>query len=204
MSVTGTDLFLGLLAVLSYMVLRAPHVRQRDESLLVAGISFPTLIITIPSTVIVLIWLCSLYGSKFTNQHSVAICTGFISCSSAWHKRLFPGAALNRHHAACHLFVVGHFHLYGGRGHLRNLRWNLFWFPKMTGRMMHEGMGKLHFWLTFVGHIASLCRFIIWGSRATCAATRPSSTITSSRSSVHRFITVAALPHRPCPVHFPV
>src|SRR5579863_2377443 len=26
-----------------------------------------------------------------------------------------------------------------------------FWFPKMTGRMMNEGLGKLHFWLTFIG-----------------------------------------------------
>jgi cytochrome c oxidase subunit 1 len=26
-----------------------------------------------------------------------------------------------------------------------------FWFPKMTGRMYNERLGKLHFWLTFVG-----------------------------------------------------
>jgi cytochrome c oxidase subunit 1 len=26
-----------------------------------------------------------------------------------------------------------------------------FWFPKMTGRMMDETLGKIHFWLTFVG-----------------------------------------------------
>src|SRR5207247_763420 len=26
-----------------------------------------------------------------------------------------------------------------------------FWFPKMTGRYMDEKLGKLHFWLTFVG-----------------------------------------------------
>jgi cytochrome c oxidase subunit 1 len=26
-----------------------------------------------------------------------------------------------------------------------------FWFPKMFGRMMNEGLGKLHFWLTFIG-----------------------------------------------------
>jgi cytochrome c oxidase subunit 1 len=25
-----------------------------------------------------------------------------------------------------------------------------FWFPKMYGRMMNEGLGKLHFWLTFI------------------------------------------------------
>jgi cytochrome c oxidase subunit 1 len=26
-----------------------------------------------------------------------------------------------------------------------------YWFPKMTGRMYNERLGKLHFWLTFVG-----------------------------------------------------
>jgi heme/copper-type cytochrome/quinol oxidase subunit 1 len=26
-----------------------------------------------------------------------------------------------------------------------------FWFPKMTGRMYNERLGKLHFWLTFIG-----------------------------------------------------
>jgi len=25
-----------------------------------------------------------------------------------------------------------------------------YWFPKMFGRMMHDGLGKLHFWVTFV------------------------------------------------------
>ena len=32
-----------------------------------------------------------------------------------------------------------------------------FWFPKMTGRMMDETLGKVHFWLTFIGfHITFL------------------------------------------------
>ena len=26
-----------------------------------------------------------------------------------------------------------------------------FWFPKMCGRMMDERLGKLHFWMTFIG-----------------------------------------------------
>ena len=49
-------------------------------------------------------------------------------------------------------FVVAHFHYvvfgtvvfaaYGGI---------YFWFPKMCGRMMDERLGKLHFWMTFIG-----------------------------------------------------
>ena len=30
-----------------------------------------------------------------------------------------------------------------------------FWFPKMTGRMLDERLGKVHFWLTFIGFHAT-------------------------------------------------
>ena len=49
-------------------------------------------------------------------------------------------------------FVVAHMHyvLFGGAvfGFMAGL---YYWFPKMTGRFMSEGLGKLSFWLTFIG-----------------------------------------------------
>jgi cytochrome c oxidase subunit 1 len=49
-------------------------------------------------------------------------------------------------------FVVAHFHyvLFGGAvfGLFAGL---YYWFPKMSGRMMSEGLGKLSFWVMFVG-----------------------------------------------------
>src|SRR2546429_6530728 len=55
-------------------------------------------------------------------------------------------------HVADTYFVVAHFHyvlfgtivfaVFGGV---------YFWFPKMTGRMLDERLGKVHFWLTFIG-----------------------------------------------------
>ncbi|MDE5111820.1 MAG: cbb3-type cytochrome c oxidase subunit I, partial [Trichodesmium sp. St7_bin2_1] len=49
-------------------------------------------------------------------------------------------------------FVVGHFHyvLYG------TVTMGMYaaiyhWFPKMTGKMYYEGLGQLHFWLSFIG-----------------------------------------------------
>jgi cytochrome c oxidase subunit I len=49
-------------------------------------------------------------------------------------------------------FVVAHFHyvLFGGSV-FALFAGIYFWFPKFTGRMLHEGWGHLHFWLTFVG-----------------------------------------------------
>src|SRR4051794_25210054 len=55
-------------------------------------------------------------------------------------------------HVSDSYFVVAHFHyvlfgtivfaVFGGI---------YFWFPKMTGRMLDERLGKVHFWLTFIG-----------------------------------------------------
>ena len=38
-----------------------------------------------------------------------------------------------------------------------------FWFPKMFGRLMHEGMGKLHFFITFIGVNAVFIPFHVMG-----------------------------------------
>ena len=53
-------------------------------------------------------------------------------------------------------FVVAHFHyvLFGGSvfGLFAGL---YYWFPKMTGRMLSEGLGKLSFWIMFIGFNAT-------------------------------------------------
>jgi cytochrome c oxidase subunit 1 len=49
-------------------------------------------------------------------------------------------------------FVVAHFHyvLVGGSA-MGIFAGIYFWFPKITGRMLNETIGKLHFWLFFIG-----------------------------------------------------
>ena len=49
-------------------------------------------------------------------------------------------------------FVVAHFHytIFGG-GVFGLFAGLYYWFPKMSGRMLSEGLGKLSFWLMFVG-----------------------------------------------------
>ena len=48
-------------------------------------------------------------------------------------------------------FIVAHLHyvLFGG-SLFAIFGGIVFWYPKMFGRMMHEGWGKVHFWLTFI------------------------------------------------------
>ena len=47
-------------------------------------------------------------------------------------------------------FVVGHFHFTLAASVLfGTFAFVYFWFPKMFGRMLHEGLGRWHFWLSF-------------------------------------------------------
>jgi cytochrome c oxidase subunit I+III len=49
-------------------------------------------------------------------------------------------------------FVVAHFHfIIFGAAVFPILGGMYYWFPKVTGRLYHEGLAKLSFWLTFVG-----------------------------------------------------
>jgi cytochrome c oxidase subunit 1 len=49
-------------------------------------------------------------------------------------------------------FVVAHFHyVLFGTIVFATYAGIYFWFPKITGRMLDEGLGKLHFWTTFIG-----------------------------------------------------
>jgi len=53
-------------------------------------------------------------------------------------------------------FVVAHFHYTIMGGMLFGLFAGVYhWFPKITGRMLNEGLSKAHFWLTYVGFNAT-------------------------------------------------
>src|SRR5690606_10782551 len=59
-------------------------------------------------------------------------------------------------HVSDSYFVVAHFHytLFGTIV-FAVFAGVYFWFPKMTGRMLNERLGKLHFWLTIIGFNAT-------------------------------------------------
>src|ERR1700730_7487097 len=115
--------------------------------------SFPTLTITIPATILTLIWLGSLYGARIQLTSASLLAIGFIS--------MFVSGGISGFLAAqpsldiyLHVtyFVVGHFHMVMGVASLFGVfAGTYFWFPKMTGRYMNETIGQLHFWITFIG-----------------------------------------------------
>ncbi len=55
-------------------------------------------------------------------------------------------------HVTDSYFVVAHFHyVLFGTIVFSTFAGIYFWFPKMTGRLLDERLGKLHFWLTLIG-----------------------------------------------------
>src|SRR6202046_1359883 len=115
--------------------------------------SFPTLTITIPATIITLIWLGSLYGANIQITSASLFALGFISMFVSGGVSGFflaqPSIDIYLHAT---YFVVGHFHMVMGVAAIFGvMAGTYFWVPKMTGRMMSEKLGRLHFWLTFIG-----------------------------------------------------
>ena len=158
--------------------------------------SFPTLIITIPATIIVLIWIGSLYGSKLRINSASLFALGFISMFVAGGVSGFflaqPSIDIMLHAT---YFVVGHFHMVMAVAAIFGIfAGTYFWFPKMTGRMMNETLGKIHFWLSFVG---AYCIFMPFHYLGIAANVRRYQAFVDDYLQplipVHRFITVAAI-----------
>jgi cytochrome c oxidase subunit 1 len=158
--------------------------------------SFPTLVITIPATIMTLMWLGSLYGSRLRITSASLFALGFISMFVAGGVSGFflaqPSIDIYLHAT---YFVVGHFHMVMGVASLFGvLAGTYFWFPKMTGHMMSERLGRIHFWLTFVG---AYCIFMPFHYLGLAGNVRRYSAFVDDflvpLIPVHRFITIAAL-----------
>jgi cytochrome c oxidase subunit 1 len=111
-----------------------------------------TMLIAIPTGVKIFNWMGTMFrGSlKFTTPMLFAV--GLVSqftiggLSGVMHASPVVDAQHNDSY-----FVIAHFHyvLFGG-SIFGILAGTYFWFPKMTGRMLNDKIGKLHFWATFL------------------------------------------------------
>jgi cytochrome c oxidase subunit I len=115
--------------------------------------SVPTLIITIPAAIVTLLWLGTVYGARYRFTTAGLFCLGFISVFVTGGLSGFflaqPSIDTYLHGT---YFVVGHFHFVMGVAAMFGIfAGTYFWFPKMTGRMMNETLGKWHFFLSLLG-----------------------------------------------------
>jgi cytochrome c oxidase subunit 1 len=184
------------LAFLSYMVYGHHMFVSGMNPFSSLAFSFPTLMITIPSTILVLIWIGSLYGSQLRINTASLFALGFISMFVSGGVSGFflaqPSIDIMLHAT---YFVVGHFHMVMGVAAMFGIfSGTYFWFPKMYGRMMDERLGKIHFWLTFVG---TYCIFMPFHYLGWAGNVRRYAAFTDDYLKplipLHQFISVAAL-----------
>jgi cytochrome c oxidase subunit I len=158
--------------------------------------SVPTLFITIPATILTLLLIGSVYGAKMRFTAASLFCLGFISVFISGGISGFflaqPSIDIYLHAT---YFVVAHFHFVMAVASLFGVfAGTYFWFPKMTGRMMNEALGKLHFWLTFIGVYAIFMPMHYLGLAGNVR--RYSAFVDDyliPLIPVHKFITIAAL-----------
>jgi len=126
--------------------------------------SVASMLIAVPTGVKVLNWTATMYRGRLRFTTSMLWAVGFIAT-------FVMGGLTGVSLAVVPLdwettdsyYVVAHMHyvLFGGVvfGVFAGL---YYWFPKMTGRLLSERLGKWHFWLTFVGfHVTFLPQHLL-------------------------------------------
>jgi cytochrome c oxidase subunit 1 len=112
-----------------------------------------TMCIGVPSAIKTFNWIGTLWGGKIRMHTPMLYALGFVSLFvTGGISGIFLGQPALDLYFHDTYFVVGHFHMIMGVAAIFGMFAGVhFWFPKMYGRMMNETMGKIHFYLTFIG-----------------------------------------------------
>ncbi len=115
-----------------------------------------TLIIAVPTAIKVYNWVLTLWQGNIHLRVPMLFSIGFIfTFTHGGLTGLFLGNVVVDLPLSDTYFVVGHFHMVMGVSPIMVLYAAIYhWFPLVTGRYLHTGLGKLHFWLTFLGTYA--------------------------------------------------
>jgi cytochrome c oxidase subunit 1 len=112
-----------------------------------------TVIIAVPTALKVYNWVLTLWEGNIRMNVPMYFAIGFIfTFLHGGLTGLFLGNVGVDVPLSDTYFVVAHFHMVMGIAPICVVFAAIYhWFPKMSGRMYHEGMAKAHFWLTFLG-----------------------------------------------------
>jgi cytochrome c oxidase subunit 1 len=115
-----------------------------------------TLIIAIPTAIKVYNWVLTLWRGDIHLTIPMLFALGFIvTFVNGGLTGLFLGNVVVDVPLSDTMFVVAHFHMVMGVAPILVIFGAIYhWYPKITGRMLDEVQGKIHFWVTFVGAYA--------------------------------------------------
>ncbi len=112
-----------------------------------------TMLVGIPTGIKIFNWLATMWGGKIRFQIPMLFCTAFLFqflCAGLTGIMLSVAPWNWQLHNS--YFVIAHFHyILVGAIVFNTFAGIYYWFPKATGRMMNETLGKWHFWLFFIG-----------------------------------------------------
>jgi cytochrome c oxidase subunit 1 len=116
-----------------------------------------SVVIAVPTGIKVFSWLATLWEGKLNFATPMLFALGFVSMFVIGGlSGIYLAAVPIDIHVSDTYFVVAHIHYVLFGGSLFTIFAGIYyWFPKMTGRMYNEKLGKLHFWLTFIGFNAT-------------------------------------------------
>jgi len=112
-----------------------------------------TMVIAVPTGVKIFSWIATMWGGSIQFRTPMIWALGFIFLFTVGGVTgvVLANAGMDR---ALHetYYVVAHFHYTMSLGATFGIfaAW-YYWFPKITGYMYNEIIGKLHFWFTFIG-----------------------------------------------------
>ena len=118
-----------------------------------AAFGIAGLLISVPTGIKIFSWMATMWGGRIRFTTPMLFAIGFIVTFTMGgitgvHFSLVP---IDQRTTDTY-YVVAHFHyvLVGG-SFMAVLAALYYWFPKMSGRMLSETLGKWHFWLTMIG-----------------------------------------------------
>ncbi len=115
-----------------------------------------TLIIAVPTAIKVYNWILTLWRGDIHLTLPMLFALAFVvTFVNGGLTGLFLGNVVVDVPLSDTMFVVAHFHMVMGVAPIMVIFGAIHhWYPKVTGRILSEAMGKIHFWVTFVGAYA--------------------------------------------------
>ncbi|HET6467871.1 MAG TPA: cytochrome c oxidase subunit I [Geminicoccaceae bacterium] len=115
-----------------------------------------TLIIAVPTAIKVYNWILTLWRGNIRLNVPMLFALAFVvTFVNGGITGLFLGNAVVDVPLSDTMFVVAHFHMVMGVAPMFVIFGAIYhWYPKVTGRMLDETMGKIHFWISFIGAYA--------------------------------------------------
>ena len=112
-----------------------------------------SMVIAVPTGVKVFSWIATMWGGSMTFRTPMLWATGFVMLFTIGGVTGVVVASAGVDHSLQDTYyVVAHFHYVLSLGSAFGIFAGFYyWFPKMSGYLMNETLGKLHFWVTFVG-----------------------------------------------------